>query len=632
MNGNDKDALQSSPSAALGIGEALINRKRLLVSLLSDREAVRVICAPPLYGKTVLANQYARMAFPPGNVTWIQASDPEFLVNLDSGNIEEVLDSDNSSPGKLVVFDGISKLKGKRRTSLVTLMGKLHTKQCEVMVTTEDSTLAADVELPVVVLDAREMALSSDELPKRQDHFGNHESPFEKDHMPTKRCVPPVALDNERGADRFLKALLRQTPSSPEESLAHLALFLGSGSLSQITDFFDEHTQPDISLVERLYPYAGVRLLSSTFSSFDLSDEAKHELMATHYSSVAAFTRFEDEAGFVLACVDLCLATGNRELAAMALESRKVQQWYAEKHGAETANYPLQALGDNAIPADDKATVGSMKHEIASPVRIDLFGHCEVTRDGESVLSKGELRRKAKLVIALLVVNDGKELPRTWIERIVWPESDPACVRSSFYNLWSYIRRILTPSGEEPFGSRRSRDTVSFAGLNYVSDVSEVHAQCLLLNGCTDPDICKRALGEIERLYCGPLLPGVQNDQIDAYRITYQNRVLDALVDGVRALIRVNELRLAQHYAEFAFGIDQTREDVVYQYMKVQQLLGQFAGAISTFVSCRRALVDRFGIDGSSRLEDLYEEILEEVSASGTSTETFKNDGSSHRP
>ena len=165
MNGNDKDALRSSPSAVLGIGEALINRKRLLVSLLSDREAVRVICAPPLYGKTVLANQYARMAFPPGNVTWVQASEPEFLVSLDSGSIEEVLDSDDSSPGKLVVFDGISKLKGKRRTSLVTLMGKLHTKQCEVMVTTEDSTLAADVELPVVVLDAREMALSSDELP-----------------------------------------------------------------------------------------------------------------------------------------------------------------------------------------------------------------------------------------------------------------------------------------------------------------------------------------------------------------------------------------------------------------------------------------------------------------------------------
>lgn len=631
MNGNDKDALRSSPSAALGIGEAFINRKRLLVSLLSDREAVRVICAPPLYGKTVLANQYARMAFPPGNVTWVQASEPEFLVNLDSGSIEEVLDSDDSSPGKLVVFDGISKLKGKRRTSLVTLMGKLHTKQCEVMVTTEDSTLAADVELPVVVLDAREMALSSDELPKRQDHSGNHESLFEKGHMPTKRSVPPVALDKEKGADRFLKALLRQAPSSPEESLAYLALFLGSGSLSLITDFFDEHTQPDIALVESLFPFAGVSLLSSSFYAFELTVEARHELMAAHYSSIVSFSRFEDEAEFLLACVDSCLAAGKRALASKALESRKVQQWCAEKHGAETGNFSLPIPASDHFFGEGGTITDEVKTEIVSPVRINLFGRCEVTRDGKNVLPNGELRRKAKLVLALLVVNDGKELPRTWIERIVWPESDPACVRSSFYNLWSYIRRVLTPPDEEPFGSRRSRDTVSLAGLNYVSDVGEVHAQCLLLNGCNDPDICKRALGEIERLYCGPLLPGVQNDQIDAYRITYQNRVLDALVDGVRALIRANDLRLAQHNAEFAFGVDQTREDVVYQYMKVQQLLGQYAGAISTFVSCRRALVDRFGIDGSSRLEELYEEILEEVSSSGATTETLKDDEASWR-
>lgn len=631
MNGNDKDALRSSPSAALGIGESFINRKRLLVSLLSDREAVRVICAPPLYGKTVLANQYARMAFPPGNVTWVQASEPEFLVNLDSGSIEEVLDSDDSSPGKLVVFDGISKLKGKRRTSLVTLMGKLHTKQCEVMVTTEDSTLAADVELPVVVLDAREMALSSDELPKRQCHSGSHESLFEKGHMPTKRYVPPVALDKEKGADRFLKALLRQTPSSPEESLAYLALFLGSGSLSLITDFFDEHAQPDIALVESLFPFAGVSLLSSSFYAFELTVEARYELMAAHYSSIVPFSRFEDEAEFLLACVDSCLAAGKRALASKALESRKVQQWYAEKHGAETGNFSLPIPANEHFFGEGGAITDAVKTEIVSPVRIHLFGRCEVMRDGKNVLPNGELRRKAKLVLALLVVNDGKELPRTWIERIVWPEPDPACVRSSFYNLWSYIRRVLTPPDEEPFGSRRSRDTVSLAGLNYVSDVGEVHAQCLLLNGCNDPDICKRALGEIERLYCGPLLPGVQNDQIDAYRITYQNRVLDALVDGARALIRANDLRLAQHYAEFAFGIDQTREDVVYQYMKVQQLLGQYAGAISTFVSCRRALVDRFGIDGSSRLEELYEEILEEVSSSGATAEVPKDDEASYR-
>ena len=46
---------------------------------------------------------------------------------------------------------------------------------------------------------------------------------------------------------------------------------------------------------------------------------------------------------------------------------------------------------------------------------------------------------------------------------------------------------------------------------------------------------------------------------------------------------------------------------------------------------CRRALVDRFGIDGSSRLEELYEEILEEVSSSGATTEAPKDDEASWR-
>ena len=241
-----------------------------------------------------------------------------------------------------MVFDGISKLRGKRRTSLVTLMGKLHTKQCEVMVTTEDSTLAADVELPVVVLDAREMALSSDELPKRQDDSDDPESVLGKGHVPINRTVPPVALDTERGTDRFLEALLRQAPSSPEEALAYLALFFGSGSLSQLADFFDEHSQPDISLVESLFPFAGVRLLSSSFSAFELTEEARHELMVAHYSSIAPFTRFEGEAEFVLACVDLCLAVGNRALASMAFDSRKV--WCRNRQSFAADSYKRTSI------------------------------------------------------------------------------------------------------------------------------------------------------------------------------------------------------------------------------------------------------------------------------------------------
>ncbi len=618
MLANTDDRLRLSPSASPGTGEALLDRKRLLVSLLSDREAVRVICAPPLYGKTVLATQYARLAFPPSDVTWVHASEPEFLLNLDSGTFERTVDESAPEGEKLVVFDGISKLKGKRRTNLVSLVGKLHTKHCEVMVTTEDSTLASDVELLVVVLDAREMALAHDELPSRANPSARFALPEEKPNPMPKRTMSPVVLDKEGGAKRFLQSLLANVPSSAEESLAYLALFAGSGDLVSLLEFFDEESKPDLLSVERRFPYAGIRRTASTFSAFELTNAAKHELMCAHCASIAPFTRYETEDSFNLACAELCLSLGNRSLLMMGLDYLSLRKSFFAKHGEEALGLYEQGeetVGERAPLGLSAAHLAAPRGHGAPPVRINLFGRCEITRDGVNVLQKGELRRKAKVVVALLLVNNGKELPRTWIERIVWPDSDPACVRSSFYNLWSYIRRVLTPPGEEPFGSRRSRDTVSFLGLNFESDVVEVNNLCMRLNGCTDPDQCTQALQEIERLYCGPLLPGVQNDQIEAYRITFQNRVLDALVDGVRVLMRGNDLRAAQHYAEFAFSIDQTREDVVYQYMKVQQRLGQFGGAISTYVSCRRALIDRFGIDGSNRLEELYEEILEEVSS-----------------
>ena len=546
MLGNGDSGLRLSPSAASGTGEALLDRKRLLVSLLSDREAVRVICAPPLYGKTVLATQYARMAFPPGNVTWVQASEPEFLLNLDAGNFDKALEKNDSIGEKLVVFDGISKLKGKRRTSLVSLVGKLHTKNCEVMMTTEDSTLASDVELPVVVLDAREMALSNDELPAESETDVYSGLPSVEFREGSKRVMPPVVLDRKEGEKRFLRALVHHAPDSPEEALAYLALFAGNGELSLLKSLFSESSLPNLKVVERRFPYAGIRRMASMFHAFEIPNQGRYELICAQAASILPFTRFEEEPELIYACAELCLRVGNRVLLSLLLANSYLRDRFAREHGELMGGFASVFPGEVKEMRSTKPSKQRTRTKAnASPVRIDLFGRCEITRDGVSVLPKGELRRKAKLVVALVLVNNGKELPRTWIERIVWPDSDPSCVRSSFYNLWSYIRHILTPPGEEPFGSRRSRDTVSFAGLNFKSDVIEVDELCRGLHGCTDAGQYRKALKEIERLYSGPLLPGIQNDQLETYRQTYQNRVLDALVDGVRILMRAGDLRVA---------------------------------------------------------------------------------------
>ena len=48
--------------------------------------------------------------------------------------------------------------------------------------------------------------------------------------------------------------------------------------------------------------------------------------------------------------------------------------------------------------------------------------------------------------------------------------------------------------------------------------------------------------------------------------------------------------------------------------MFIQRQLGHYSGAIDTYLECRSALVEEYGIDAPRRLDDLYDEIIEEIS------------------
>ena len=84
-------------------------------------------------------------------------------------------------------------------------------------------------------------------------------------------------------------------------------------------------------------------------------------------------------------------------------------------------------------------------------------------------------------------------------------------------------------------------------------------------------------------------------------------------MSGIALLASQGEVRRALHFALFAYAIEPAREDVCYTVMVLQKQLGQSAGAIATFLGCRRALIDRLGIDASRRLDALYRQIIEEM-------------------
>ncbi len=599
-----------SPVTGAGSGESLVERNRLLVSLLTDRSAVRVICAPPLFGKTVLASQYARVAFEAEQVDWVHANAPQFLVGLDKGR-SAFSEIGSSAGDRLVVFDDVPRLTGQRRESFVDLLLALHSPGNEILVTTVDFDLAFDIQVPTVVLDARQMALAAEEVPCRLTGIDGMELSDGSSILTVgKRMLPAVFLDREDGMRRFADSLSRTTPACIEEAVCLLALVIGKGRFSQLASIFPEGVSRMGGAIERAYPHAGIKRASSEFCALPLTANTRFDLLCLHLDTLTRYSSASDEQGFLMDFCELCNATGNSALLSsvlddlLAVESREE---FCQSRG--------KGGSPNGIVVGEKDPQHSaLRFSSSSALRINLFGRCEITRNGEPVADPASIRKKAKVVIALLLVNHNKDIPRTWLERVVWPESDPSCVRSSFYNLWSYIRKTLSSSDSDPFALRASRDTVSLQGLDVESDVVMVDGLCHRLHGCNDPAECLSLLSQLERLYVGSLLPGIENEQLETYRVMYQNRVLDAAVNGIRVLVKAGELRHAQRFAAFAFDIDPTREDVVYLYMKVQKLLGQFAGAISTFVSCRHALVERFGIDGSSRLEALYQEILCDVS------------------
>ena len=235
-------------------------------------------------------------------------------------------------------------------------------------------------------------------------------------------------------------------------------------------------------------------------------------------------------------------------------------------------------------------------------------------RGKQLIPEKGEIRKLAKIMIALLVINSQKDLPRTWIEKAVWPDNYTSTVTSNFYNLWSYIKRTLSANEEERRLLGRTRDSISLRELHILSDVHMVNLLCNEFSLTHEVEDCVRILTHLERVYQGPLLPGVDNAQLESYRNKFQNKVLDVLVEGSRIIYAKGNCYVALHFAEFAFAQDITREDVCHTYMLIQKELGYYTGAINTFLECRGALVEEYGIDAPRRLDALYAEIIKEVS------------------
>ncbi|MEG2725805.1 MAG: bacterial transcriptional activator domain-containing protein [Eggerthellaceae bacterium] len=250
---------------------------------------------------------------------------------------------------------------------------------------------------------------------------------------------------------------------------------------------------------------------------------------------------------------------------------------------------------------------------------VSLFGGLELNSGGKAINSELFRRQKVQTLCALLVINRGKEIARVALESSLWPDSPAAKARNNLYSTWSMLRKALsTDMGTCPYLIRLQHSCKINTSL-VSSDVFELDTLCnRLLFSPPDTEVFTQIYAEINALYTGDLLPGeADNAFISFQRNEIRTRLVDALVSAAGALYRVREYPCALQFARAALRHDETREDVYKALIQVQMAIGQRSSAMQTYFRCRSYLVGELGIDPSSNMEALYNQMLTDDAPTG---------------
>ncbi|HEY2060319.1 MAG TPA: BTAD domain-containing putative transcriptional regulator [Amycolatopsis sp.] len=217
---------------------------------------------------------------------------------------------------------------------------------------------------------------------------------------------------------------------------------------------------------------------------------------------------------------------------------------------------------------------------------------------------------QARRVFALLLLEAPRPVSRDRIVDELWGDNPPASARVQVQGLISGLRRALrAPSGEQPIVTR---------GASYFLDArpeqtdtgrfTELSAQGRgLLAAHRFPEAAER-LREALALWRGPVLAGVPAaPEVAAY---WGDLRLAAVEDRIEADLGCGEHdRLVPELRDL-LGAAPYRERTCGQLMTALARAGRIAEALEVYRSWRDRLVGELGIDPSSAIRALHEEIL----------------------
>lgn len=241
------------------------------------------------------------------------------------------------------------------------------------------------------------------------------------------------------------------------------------------------------------------------------------------------------------------------------------------------------------------------------PVRINVFGTFEVIK-GETCIPESKWKRRTRNLLTLLVIYQGRSMPRTTLLQQMWPDLSRVRALDNFYSVWSDATRLI---GGEPYLEKNG----DFCRINtrYVrSDLEDIEQLSrAIIIGHPDPSVLLDSHMSLEKLYRGGLaINETENEVIIGQRERYRATYVDSMLSGAELSLSRKDTRMALWFARKAMAEERSREDVYQVLMRAQMQAGQRCSAIRTFFEYRKFMKTELGLDPSAEMQSLYDSLV----------------------
>jgi ATP/maltotriose-dependent transcriptional regulator MalT/DNA-binding SARP family transcriptional activator len=274
---------------------------------------------------------------------------------------------------------------------------------------------------------------------------------------------------------------------------------------------------------------------------------------------------------------------------------------------------------DASVRERAREAIEAINRQPPPPLRIYCLGQFRVFQGDRLIPESAWPSHKAQTMLAYLVTQLPRRVPREVIQEALWPTADARAASRVFHSTLHLLRRTLEPEMEERAGSAYIVQHQSLYGMNdraecWVDTDAFVsrHHQAQGADARGDLEEAIRLWEEAERLYAGDFLEAIPYEEwAHTERKRLREVYLQILVRLAEGWLRNGDHTRSMDYARRAIERDPCREEAYRVLMQALALLGQRAEALRWFRECESALSRELGVKPSPETVTLYRRLLE---------------------